>query len=379
MKNIHITLTEFRNESRILKELSSLEVSNVFDSFTVIALDADDLPDKDTISSKAKVERISLMTRKLPKSAPFQFLKFIEFMFKSLLVVRVERAEVVNIHTLALLPLGWLLKKLFKINLVYDAHELETEKNGLYGIRKWISKHIESIFIHSCDLIVVVGDNIADWYANKYKIERPIVIKNAPRFSSKRSKNLFRESLGILPEQKILLYQGSLVKGRGVQLILDSFKIRTDDSVIVIFMGYGDLVAEIELAAKQYQNIFYFPAVPPSVVLDYTASADIGISLIEKTCLSYYFCMPNKLFEYAMVGLPVIVSNMKEMADAVLSGDFGIILPENSIEAINSAVDGLVYRDISRLSENAQNFAKAHSWEQQEVVMIEGYHRMLGR
>ena len=163
MKNIHITLTEFRNESRVLKEISSLEASETFDSFTVIALGADDLPTDEAITSKAKVRRIRLLTRKLPKSAAFQLLKFIEFIFKCLLMVRKEKAQVVNVHTLALLPLGWLLKKLFKVKLVYDAHELETEKNGLHGFRQRISKHIESVFIHACDLVIVVGENIAGW------------------------------------------------------------------------------------------------------------------------------------------------------------------------------------------------------------------------
>lgn len=379
MKNIHITLTEFRNESRVLKEISSLEASETFDSFTVIALGADDLPNDEAITSKAKVRRIRLLTRKLPKSAAFQLLKFIEFIFKCLLMVRKEKAQVVNVHTLALLPLGWLLKKLFKLKLVYDAHELETEKNGLHGFRQRISKHIESVFIHTCDLIIVVGDNIANWYANTYKIERPLVVKNAPRFRMQSKKDLFRQHLSILPEQKILLYQGGLMKGRGVQLILDAFKRRVDSNVVAVFMGYGDLTAEVEQAAKNYQNIFYFPAVSPNVVLDYTASADIGISVIENTCLSYYFCMPNKLFEYAMAGLPVIVSDMKEMAEAVQAADFGVVLTEYSVEAINEAVDHLAERDLTELSNNANQFAHAHAWEQQEKVMLEGYQRMLAR
>lgn len=188
MKNIHITLTEFRNESRVLKEISSLEASETFDSFTIIALGADDLLTDDAITSKVRVRRVMLLTRKLPKSAPFQLIKFIEFMFKCLLMVRKEKAQVVNVHTLAILPLGWILKKFFKVKLVYDAHELETEKNGLHGFRQRISKYIESIFIRSCDLIIVVGEYIADWYANAYKIERPLVVKNSPRFRLQEKK-----------------------------------------------------------------------------------------------------------------------------------------------------------------------------------------------
>lgn len=377
MKNIHITLTEFRNESRVLKEIGSLESAGIFDAFSVIALGADDLSSDDSITSITKLRRINLMTRKLPKSSPFQLLKFVEFMFKCFLHVRQEKADVINIHALALLPLGWLLKKVLKVKLVYDAHELETEKNGLHGLRQRISKWIEKLFIGSCDLVIVVGDHIADWYANAYDIERPSVVKNAPKRRDQAKKNLFRESLGILPEQKILLYQGGVVKGRGVKLVLDAFKARSLNDVVVVFMGYGDLVSEVEQASKAYGNIFYFPAVPPNVVLDYTASADIGISLIENTCLSYYFCMPNKLFEYAMAGLPVVVSDMKEMAGVVQEYEVGAVLNDYSVESINASVDDLINRDLSRLSENAYIFAQANAWEEQEKVMLDGYHRML--
>lgn len=167
------------------------------------------------------------------------------------------------------------------------------------------------------------------------------------------------------------------MKGRGVQLILDSFKERKDSHVVAVFMGYGDLRTEVEQAAKNYQNIFYFPAVSPNVVLDYTASADIGIHLIQNTCLNHYLCMPNKFFEYAMAGLPVIVSDMKEMAESVQAADFGVVLTEYSIEAINAAVDRLAERDLTELSNNAYQFAQAQAWEQQERVMLKGYQRML--
>ena len=379
MKNIHITLTEFRHESRVLKEIASLESSGVFESFTIIALGADDLPVNDSVTSKVGVRRVNLNTRKLPKSSPFQLVKFIEFMYKCFMLVKREEAQVVNVHTLALLPLGWLLKTTLKLKLVYDAHELETERHGLLGVRKKISKCVERIFIYACDLVIVVGDNIADWYASAYSIDRPLVVKNVPKLRPRIKKDLLRNCLGIQPEQKILLYQGGLANVRGIQLMLDAFKARKANDIVVVFMGYGDLATEVEYASKTHANIFYLPAVPPSHVLDYTASADIGISAIENSCLSYYYCMPNKLYEYAMAGLPVIVSNMKEMANAVKEADFGIVFFEYSVLALNAAVDRLASRDLSQLSENAYQFARLNAWEVQEKIMLAGYQRMFGK
>ena len=138
--------------------------------------------------------------------------------------------------------------------------------------------------------------------------------------------------------------------------------------------GIDEIIASSIFGIRQ---IVGKPAVSPEVLLDYTASADIGISIIENTCLSYFFCMPNKLFEYTMAGLPVIVSNMKEMAEEVQNADFGIVLTDYSIEAINYAIDRLLSQDLARFSKNAYQFAVTSSWEHQELKLIEAYEMII--
>lgn len=76
-------------------------------------------------------------------------------------------------------------------------------------------------------------------------------------------------------------------------------------------MGYGALQDEIINITKVYKNIFFQPAVPHNIP-DYTSSADVGISsLVDlSSCLSYYYSLPNKIFEYLMAELPIIVPNV---------------------------------------------------------------------
>jgi glycosyltransferase involved in cell wall biosynthesis len=143
-------------------------------------------------------------------------------------------------------------------------------------------------------------------------------------------------------------------------------------------MGYGPLEAKIKAASSHYPNIFFHPAVNPQVVLGYTASADIGIALIENTCLSYYYCMPNKLFEYLMVGLPVIVSNMREMAAFVRSNYLGVVTADETPAAISSAIATLLKADLNHLHENALAAGKRYSWELQEQKMIAAYQTFTG-
>lgn len=372
-------MNEFTNASRVLKQVNSLINAKVFKKITIIALGNKELPKHEHLTQDIELHRINLTTRNLPKSLPFQLIKYVEFLVRSLLLMRKLQPSVVNAHALAVLPISVLAKKLFKAHLVYDAHELETEQVGGMSLRKRLSKKLERKLIYSADMMLVVSESIADWYAAEYQIKRPPVVLNAPNRRELKANNHFREQLGIRDDQVILLYQGGLMAGRGVHLILDAFKARNDDQLVAVFMGYGQLEADIKAAAQQHNNIYFFPAVAPQVVLEYTSSADVGISLIENTCLSYYYCMPNKLFEYAMAGLPVLVSNMKDMSALVTQNAMGAVISDFTPAGINQALDEFLQKDLTQMKANAYKVATENAWEEQEKKMLAAYNELLNK
>lgn len=377
MNNLHISLTEFRNESRVLKETNSILNYNITSKVYIASLHADDLEEEKIYNDNLILNRFKLSSRKLSKNLFVQVLKYFEFIFRVTKFYKNKDIKMINIHSIALLPFGVFLKYFYKSKLVYDTHELETETNGSIGLRKKVAKFMEKSLIKKCDLIFVVSENIADWYAKEYDIQRPIVVKNAPKLIKSKKTNYFRKNLSIKDESIIVLYQGGLSKGRGVDLLLEAFKKREDDKVVIVFMGYGQLEEEIKNASKEKNNIFFHPAVTPEVVLEYTSSGDIGISFIENTCLSYYYCLPNKLFEYSMAGLPVIVSNMKEMRELVEKYDMGIIVQDDKVNSMNNAIDKILQSDIKQMKQNARRCAEENSWEVQEIKMINEYKRVL--
>lgn len=369
-------MNEFTNASRVLKQVDSLTKNKVFEKIIIIALGSEKLKSYEEITDDIVLHRIRLYTRNLPKGLFFQLIKYVEFFIRTLLILFKIKPKVINAHALSVLPFALFAKYLFKSLVVYDAHELETEQVSGMNLRKKLAKWLERKLIYKIDMMFVVSESIADWYVKEYDINRPSVVLNAPNKRELRANNHFREQLAIREEQVILLYQGGLFAGRGVQLILDAFKERADDKVVVVFMGYGELEQNIKLAAAENNNIFFFPAVPPQVVLEYTSSADLGISLIERICLSYYYCMPNKLFEYSMAGLPVLVSNMKDMSELVTENHMGIIISNFSASGVNQAVDEFLNQDLTLMKENAYNTACKNSWEMQEQKMLAAYKKM---
>lgn len=376
MNNLHISLTEFRNESRVLKQVTTISSLSEIEYVYIAALHADDLK-KEEITNKISLKRFTLKTRGLSRGLLAQILKYFEFVFRVLFFYKKKNIGVVNIHALGLLPLGYLLKLIYGAKLIYDTHELETETNGSRGFRKKLGKWVERLLVKKADHVFVVSENIADWYRDAYNIARPTVVLNAPREQQVEKNDYFREKFGLRKDQVIVLYQGGLAAGRGVDLLLEAFKKRTDDKVVMVFMGYGNLEKEIQAASKSHSTIFFHKAVPPNVLLRYTVSADVGISFIENTCLSYYYCMPNKLFEYAMAGLPVIVSNMKEMREFVESHQMGSVVEEETVESLNKAIDKLLYMDLKVLKQNAKKAALENAWEHQEEKMQAVYKTLL--
>lgn len=378
MNNLHIKL-DFRYSTRLLKQTRSIIKYNIANKVYIASLHSIGLNKKEFINSSIILDRFHLYSRFLPKTILFQFIKNIEFLCVLFIHYRNKGINVVNIHSLTLLPVGVLLKFAYKSKLVYDIHELETETIFLSGFRKTIFKYIEKFLISFCDTIFVVSESIAEWYATNYLIEKPVVVLNTPNYNHIHSSEALRHDLGIPPDQRIFLYQGGLSPGRGIESLLSAFKSKSIENVnaVIVFMGYGPLKQKIEKISKKHKNIFFHKAVHPDELLKYTASADFGLSLIENKCLSYCYCMPNKVFEYTMAGLPIIVSNLLEMASFVDKYKIGIILADDSHDFIVEGIHRMLSVDRSELIYNAQKCSRIYCWEVEEKKMIDAYISLL--
>jgi len=369
-KVLSIVLNNFKNDSRVLKENISLKKAGY--DVQVVALYDEGQKEFESIQN-IPVHRIKLKSRNWSKNKLVQLLKYFEFVYK--VIKNYKNSDIIHCNDLNTLPIGVIIKKFFNKNakIVYDAHEYETETVHLKGIEKKIVKIIEKYLIKYADKIITVSDSIANEYVKLYNIEKPALVLNTPLFKNIEKKDLFREKLGIKKDKTIFLYQGGLSKGRGIEVLLDAFKDINDNKSVIVFMGYGPLEKVIQEASKKYPNIYFHPAVSPEVLLDYTSSADFGISTIEDGCLSYRYCLPNKMFEYLMAEIPVIVSNLYEMRKLVNKYKIGVVAKENSPKGLKEAIKEAMSLDRNELLENIKKVKKIYNWEEQEKILLEVY------
>jgi glycosyltransferase involved in cell wall biosynthesis len=369
MKKIFsIVLNNFKNDSRVLKENISLNKAGY--DVKILALHEEPLKEKEIIQN-IPVHRIKLKTRKWSKNKLIQIIKYCELLY---VIIRYYRkADIYHCNDLGALPIGVIIKKIFnkKAKIVYDAHEYETEVYGLTGIEKRINKVLERWLIKYVDSFITVSYSIANAYVKLYEIEKPYLILNCPYYTNDiPKKDIFRTLFKIKDESTIFIYQGGLSSGRGIELILEVFSKIKDKSKVVIFMGYGPLQDKIKKYTEIEENIFFHKAVPQNLIIEYTNSADIGFSLIEDTCLSYAFCLPNKIFEYIMADIPVIASNgLLEVKRFIQKYKIGLTTDHN-FDSVYNIVNKIKKEDLIIYRKNLDTVKKIYNWEKQEEDLL---------
>lgn len=374
---LHVYPSTFTHESRILKETKSLVDSGLFEQIFIGAIWADGLSEHEKLDSRRSVWRVPLITRNFPGIIG-KLLRFAEWYLRIFFVFRRKHPTFVNCHSLSVLPLGVLFAWFSGSRLIYDTHELETETMESKGLRKILAKILERTLIGQTEAIIVVSTSIANWYRDTYKLDEVHVVRNIPqpRLSSTRKTTLLRQACSIDADDLLFICQGIMDEGRGIPIILNTFSQLASYQHIV-FLGNGPLENEVRDWAARYPNIHHHPAVSPQELLEFTAGADVGISLIENVCLSYYYCLPNKMFEYLMCGLPVIISSFPEMAQMIDENGCGW----KSAVDINSLTEllGLMTpQEIEEKTTAAQETVQKFGWHKEEDVLIALYEKLLG-
>lgn len=370
MKVISIVLNNFLNDSRVLKEAITLKEKGDYD-ITVVALHEEGLLEKEKIDG-IKVQRINLKTKSWSKNQAIQFIKYLEFSFR--VIKNFKKVDIIHCNDLGPLPIAYIIKKLSgnHVKIVYDAHEYETETNGLRGIKKKFVSIIEKLLVKKVDAVITVSDSIAEEYVRLYNIDKPKLVLNCPSYQSVQSTDKFRKKFGLEQKMKIFLYQGALNQGRGLDVILDAFT-DTDERAVLIVMGYGPMKEKVIKYAKMHNNIFYHNAVTPNELLSYTSSADVGICMIEDVCLSYKYSLPNKFFEYAMAGLPIITNNLIEVKKITEEFQCGWILREESPSELRKLIKRVLNEDLEIYKLNAKKMSEIYSWGNQEDTLLGVY------
>lgn len=392
---------EFRNDARVLKEAQTLQRAG--HNVTVFALHTPDITlPSETLHEKISVVRVGRSpfwklrkgkTRSVgpnvrssgpvPDLSPTRrVLRIVARLWThaALLWSIVKfRPDIVHSHDVNTLPTCWLAARISRARLVYDAHEISTSREGYSNFRNLVA-FVERHLMPRADGTITTTTARAKFFARAYAITRPLVLQNRPRFQAPHQTSRIREELGLKNPWPIILYQGGIQQGRGLERLVRVAAEVTN--TYFVFIGGGRLDQTLRTLAAQLQleeRVHFIPTVSLDELPSYTASADIGVQPIENTCLNHYTTDSNKLFEYVQAGLPVVASDLPEIRQVVKNHDLGLLVQPGNDEALAWALQHVSKNEVIRKHHAAKALQAAQSlnWEAQENTLVDLYRRVL--
>ena len=256
--------------------------------------------------------------------------------------------------------------------IVYDSHEVQTDRTG-YGsmqgkLERWLLRFV--------DQTIVENDTRADYHQKLYGT-RPSVLHNYPFYEPiVPQPRPLREELALAQDEPILLYQGGIQEGRGLERLIEAMPFI--DRGTLIFVGDGKLKGKLmQLAAQSSEKsrIRFIEKVPLAELPSYTAAATVGFQVLQNVCFNHYSASSNKLFEYMAALIPVIAADLPEIRRVVETEGVGLIVDVESPQSIATAVNRLVKDESLRraMQERASVARRQYNWEQEKGRLLAVY------
>lgn len=318
-------------------------------------------------------------------------LRIVRLFVRSALRVMRTRADIYHAHDVSALPACYIAACLRHKPIIFEAHEMPLFERPLSEMgrsRRWLHKLLVILLAHilpRCAGIITVSPPIVEEIRNRYRVPEVTLIRSVPWYRAVAISDRLRGCLGLKPGVRIALYQGYLQHNRGLDGLVRAAPFLEPNTVIVM-MGQDTegMRAELEaLIAREgvTDRVKILPPVPYTELLDWTASADIGLNVASPDySLNVRYFLPNKLFEYLMAGLPVLTSPLEAMVDVIKTYDVGQVLPSLAPVDIGEAINRML-ADPTALAHQRSNALEAarneFNWEREGSRLVRLYQRVL--
>ena len=198
---------------------------------------------------------------------------------------------------------------------------------------------------------------------------------NCPVWQPPQTSDRLRRELCIPAPLKIIVYQGRVTAGRGIENFLTAVQQVQGTAGVVLGDGPSLEVLRQRVQSGEWQRVYLPGKVSLNDLPDYTASADIGMVLIQPTCLSYRLSLPNKLFEYLHAGLAVVGSDLPEIGRVIREHQAGEVTDPDDTGAIAASLHRLLDDPdrLERAKANALQAATHFTWQQESQRLLEIY------
>lgn len=221
-------------------------------------------------------------------------------------------------------------------------------------------KRDEKIACRRADKIIIVArehaGRICDLGVSPEKIAEVTNTEDIDFFSGLAiDESIFRQ----YKDDFVILYVGGFSVHRGLETAIDAMpkilKAIPNAKLLLVGGGYMQPALEERIQKLNLQNQVQFPGYQPFARLPtYITLAQAGI-IPHISTPHVEMTMPNKIFQFMMLGRPVIVSNTGPMMRVVRDADCGLIFEERNADSLAETCIQLKNGDLRhRLGANGQ-------------------------
>lgn len=258
-----------------------------------------------------------------------------------------------------------------RYKLVYDAHEFYPNEVPDQPERDaWVAK----THAWSCtylDAFSTVNPEIAKLYeAASPRFPKAVIVQNASMLDLRaHNDGRLATAAGLSKTDRIILFQGGLVKGRGLEGLVRASENFPDPWKLVL-MGSGVLETELRTLACNTKTRF-LPPVPWDELPAWSAGASLGAILYEPTCLNQTYCSPNKLWELPAACVPILATDLPYLGQMVAENGLGLVLPKNwqTVDLL-SALLNLTEAMHLEMRANCNHFSATQHWSLEATKFV---------
>jgi glycosyltransferase involved in cell wall biosynthesis len=293
------------------------------------------------------------------------------FVVQALAVARRRRPVLVHANDWNTMWAGIAIKLVYRVPLLYDSHELWADRNGRWEWRPWLLAS-EALFVRAADQVITASPGYARELARRYRVREPSLVRNIPD----------REGTDPTPpsEPPVVAYVGGLMRGRGLEQMIDALPHLRDVRLSVIGPGgaaYRAALRERAIRLGVADRMALLDPVGPADVQKALAGSAIGLCLIQPVCRSYELSLPNKLFEYVTAGVPVLASDLPVIASVVRESGIGEVVAAADPVSIAAGVERLLNPEVRAAAVlGARTFAATNTWPREAEALVGAYRRI---
>jgi glycosyltransferase involved in cell wall biosynthesis len=376
---------------------------------TIVARAAAGLPDEESPGRRIRLVRVATAplpgspAAARPRTGPVRLFSEARRILRVIGEVRAQgravrdlaiEAQVVHAMGFLAYPVAAGLARRTGARLVYDARDLYVESNNIARLPRPLRALFawrEGLWARQAARVITVNQACADYLARRCRIRRPAVVMNgqAPWDPPRPHPDRIRERLALPPEHRIALYHGGLMPDRGVDRLIEAMAEQGLEATDLVIMGDGAMEAllrDLASASPARGRIHFLPRVPPDELLEWVASADVGVMPNQPTTLNERLSTPNKLFECLAAGTPVVSSDFPErrrIVDGGSDGQLGRVCDPTSPGSIATAIRAIVElepEEAAALRLRCRGAARErYGWPVQLARALEVYAEVTGR